>query len=146
MQQLKLAALDEEDLAVISAQVQDAVLKVGDIRYYPGDRHLVIAMNRFAWDKAVAGGKRAARERRRSALSFAQAGALKAKNIRQNAKDAVLSLLAVNFTPTDAPAGRVDLLFAGGGTLSFTVDCIEAQLADLGAAWVTEHQPSHDLD
>ena len=145
MPQLKLAALDEEDLAVISAQVQDAVLKVGDIKYYPRDRHLVVAMNRFAWDKEKKG-PRDTKERRRAALSFARAGELKAKNIRQDAKDAVLSLLAVSFTATTAPAGRIDLLFAGGGTLSFSVECIEAQLADLGAAWATDHQPSHQLD
>ena len=145
MQQLKLAALDEEDLSVISAQVQDAVLKVGDIRYYPADRHLVLVMNRFAWD-VTAAGSRASNERRRAALSFAQAGRPRAQNIRQDAKDAVLSLLAVNFVVSEEPAGRIDLVFAGGGPLSFDVECIEAQLADLGAAWATEHRPSHETD
>lgn len=145
MRQLKLAALDEEDLAVISAQVQDAVLKVGDIRYYPSDRHLVLVMNRFAWD-GESTGSRATNERRRSALSFARAERPRALNIRQEAKDAVLSLLAVNFVAGDEPAGRIDLVFAGGGTLSFDVECIEAQLADLGATWATGHRPSHPLD
>ena len=145
MQQLKLAALDEEDLSVISAQVQDAVLKVGDIRYYPADRHLVLAMNRFAWD-GEGSGARTSNERRRSALSFARAERPRAQNIRQDAKDTVLSLLAVNFVAAEEPAGRIDLVFAGGATLSFDVECIEAQLADLGAAWATEHRPSHETD
>lgn len=145
MQQLKLAALDAEDLAVISAQVQDAVLKVGDIRYYPADRHLVLVMNRFAWD-GEGTGARASNERRRSALSFARAERPRAQNIRQDAKDAVLSLLAINFVAAEDPAGRIDLVFAGGATLSFDVECIEAQLADLGAAWATEHRPSHETD
>ena len=145
MQQLKLAALDEEDLSVISAQVQDAVLKVGDIRYYPSDRYLVLVMNRFAWD-GDSSGARASNERRRSALSFARAERPRAQNIRQDAKDAVLSLLAINFVAVEEPAGRIDLVFAGGGTLSFDVECIEAQLADLGAAWATEHRPSHETD
>lgn len=145
MQQLKLAALDEEDLSVISAQVQDAVLKVGDIRYYPSDRYLVLVMNRFAWD-GEGSGARASNERRRSALSFARAERPRAQNIRQDAKDAVLSLLAINFVAVEEPAGRIDLVFAGGGTLSFDVECIEAQLADLGAAWATENRPSHETD
>lgn len=145
MEQLKLAALDPDDLAVISAQVQDAVLKVGDIRFFPSDRHLVVTMNRFAWD--VEDGKRGRKhERRRAALSFARVSDLKSRNIRQDAKDAVLSLLAVEFQEGEAPAGRVNLLFAGGGTLSFEVECIEAQLADLGAAWATDNKPHHALD
>ena len=52
MDQLKLAALDAEDLQVLSAHVQDAVLKVGDIRFFAADGHLVLTMNRFVWDKA----------------------------------------------------------------------------------------------
>jgi len=145
MEQLKLAALDPEDLAVLSAQVQDAVLKVGDIRYLPAEGRLVIAMNRFAWDKAE-GGAKSRHERRRAALSFARISDLKAQNIRQDARDAVLSLLAVEYVPDEAPAGRINLLFAGGATLSFAVECIEAQLADLGAAWETGSKPHHTLD
>lgn len=144
MEQLKLAALDAEDLAVISAQVQDAVLKVGDIRYYPADGQLVLVMNRFAWD-VENGASRKSHERRRAALSFAGVSALKAQNIRQDAKDAVLSLLAVEFEESEAPAGRLRLVFAGGGTLSAEAECIEARLTDLGAAWETEHRPSHDI-
>ena len=91
-------------------------------------------------------GARASNERRRSALSFARAERPRAQNIRQDAKDAVLSLLAINFVAAEEPAGRIDLVFAGGATLSFDVECIEAQLADLGAAWATEHRPSHETD
>lgn len=147
MEQIKLAALDAEDLAVLSTHVQDAVLKVGDIRFFPREGHLVVTMNRFAWDRAAAGGgRRQPLERRRAALSFARVSDLKSLNIRQEAKDAVLSLLAVTFTPGDAPSGRIELVFAGGATLSFAVECIEAQLADLGAAWATSSLPQHPLD
>lgn len=143
MDQLKLAALDKEDLEVVSAHVQDAVLKVGDIRYFPKEGKLVLAMNRFAWDKA-AGGRREPLERRRAALSFARISNLKASHIRRDDKDAILSLLAVEFTEGEAPAGRVTMHFSGGAALAFDVECIEAQLADLGAAWATEHMPSHE--
>ena len=49
---IRLIALDEEDLAVLSAHVQDAVLKVGDIVYLPKERRFAVAMNRFIWEKA----------------------------------------------------------------------------------------------
>jgi hypothetical protein len=141
MDALKLAALDAEDLAVISAHLQDAVLKVGDIDWRPREKRLLIQLNRFAWEKA----DRARRgfERRRALIHFARVEAVRSSRIRRDAPDAVLSLLAVRFEPGDAPAGVVDLTFSGGGTLRLSVECIEASLADLGAAWGTQNRPVH---
>ncbi|WP_346899049.1 DUF2948 family protein [uncultured Roseibium sp.] len=145
MDQLKLAALDAEDLEVLSAHLQDAVLTVGDIRYLPKERKAIFVVNRFVWDKA-ADKRTGDHERRRAVLAVAQVSAMKATRIRQDAKGAVLELLAVTFEEGDAPAGRIKLEFAGGGTVLLEVDCIEAQLADLGAAWSTPNRPAHDLD
>ncbi|WP_417685029.1 DUF2948 family protein [Roseibium sp.] len=145
MDQLKLAALDAEDLQVVSAHVQDAVLTVGDIRYLPKEQKAVFAMNRFVWDK-LADKRTRQHERRRAALAVSQVRAMKSVGITQDAKGAVLSLLAVTFEEDVAPAGRIRLDFAGGGALVLEVDCIEVQLADLGAAWGTPNLPSHDLD
>ena len=55
MNLLKLAALDEDDLSVISAHLQDAVVRIGDIRYLPGEQRFVLVANRFDWQGA--GGK-----------------------------------------------------------------------------------------
>jgi len=144
MDQLKLAALDQEDLQVLSAHLQDAVLTVADIRYLPKERKAVFVLNRFVWDKK-ADKRSKEHERRRTALSFAQVSAMKAQNINQKARGAVLELLAVTFEPGDEPSGRILLAFAGGASLELSVECIEAQLADLGAAWSTPNLPQHDL-
>ena len=143
MKTLKLIALDREDLDVVSAHVQDAVLKVGDMTWLPAEKRFVIAMNRFDWETAE--GKRAKSfERRRAALHFDRVRGAKANQVPQTDKDAVLELLAVRFDETDAPAGTVELQFAGGGTLRLDVECLEAQLSDLGAAWQTKSRPQHD--
>jgi hypothetical protein len=142
-ERLKLAAFDEEDLAVISAHVQDAVLKVGDMVYLPGEQRFAIAMNRFTWEKA-ADGKRRDYERRRAALSFDRVQAARLSNIDRTRPDAVLELLAIAFETTDAPAGKVTLFFAGGGAVQLDVEVVEARLGDLGAAWATAAKPSHD--
>jgi hypothetical protein len=143
-ERLKLAAFDEEDLAVVSACVQDAVLKVGDLVYLPKERRFAIGMNRFTWEKA-GDGTRKDYERRRTALTFDRVLSVKASNIRRDRPDAVLELLAVAFDVTDAPAGIVTVIFAGGGALRLEVEVLEARLADLGAAWATNARPSHDL-
>jgi hypothetical protein len=140
---LKLLALDEEDLAVISAHVQDAVLKVGDLIYLPKERRFLLAMNRFGWEKAD--GRRRDYERRRAALSFDRVLSAQVSNIRRDQPDSVLELLAVSFEPTESPAGYVTLVFAGGGAVRLEVECIETRLADLGAVWATAQKPSHDL-
>jgi hypothetical protein len=145
MDQLKLAALDAEDLQVVSAHLQDAVLMVGDIRFLPKEKKAVFAMNRFVWDKK-ADKRSKEHERRRAALSVSRVLSMKATGIRQDAKGAVLELLAVTFEETDAPAGRLRLDFAGGGVVMLEVECIEVQLADLGAAWSTPNLPAHNLD
>jgi hypothetical protein len=142
---LKLCAFDEEDLAVVSAHVQDAVLKVGDMVYLPRDRRFAVAMNRFIWEKA-ADGKREAFERRRSALSFDRVRTVRSTRIDRDRPDAVLELLAVSFETADTPAGTVTLVFAGGGAVQLEVEVIEARLADLGAAWATSAKPQHDIE
>lgn len=144
MSDLKLVALDGEDLAIVSAHVQDAVLKVGDMRWMAGSNRFLLAMNRFAREAADETAKTF--ERRRAALHFDRVEKVAVSNLRQDRPDAVLVLLAVRFQPTEAPAGHITLDFAGGGAVRLDVECIEAQLADLGAAWATGNKPQHDLD
>jgi hypothetical protein len=143
---LRLIALDTEDLAVLSAYVQDAVLKPEDINWFPKEQRLIVAMNRFAWE-AAAGSARGRREhqRRRSALYLARVEAVRSTGITRDAPGAVLNLLAVRFEPRDVPSGDVVLEFAGGATIRVAVECLEAQLTDLGPAWSTPHVPRHDL-
>ena len=143
---LRLAAMDAEDLSVISAHVQDAVLKVGDMTYLPRERRFVAAMNRFIWEKAD--GKRRDYERRRAALTFDRVKAVKLSRIDRSRPQAVLELLAVNFGASDGgdgPDGAVTLVFAGGGAVRLEVEVIEVRLADLGTAWATAAKPAHDL-
>jgi hypothetical protein len=144
MDRLKLMALDAEDLAVISAQVQDAVTKPDAIDYSPKNKRFTLVINRFAWD--AEGGSRKSKvghERRQSALSFARVLGVRTIGVRRDDDDQVLSLLAVLFTENNAPAGTVELVFADGPMIHLEVECVEAQLEDLGAAWETRFKPRH---
>jgi hypothetical protein len=143
MDALKLAALDAEDLQVVAAHLQDAVLTIGDIDWRPREKRLVLIVNRFAWEAADREGK--GYERRRTLVHFARVEAVRSTKIRRGVPDAVLSLLTIRFEPGDAPAGRILLDFSGGGAICLDVECIEASLADLGAAWSTEHRPVHQV-
>ncbi|MGB6117050.1 MAG: DUF2948 family protein [Mesorhizobium sp.] len=142
MDQLKLIALDPDDLEVIAAHVQDAVMLVGAVDYRPAEKRLIIEMNRFAWEKA-GGVFRKHNERRRSVLHFEGVRAVRSSGIDRAKLQEVLSLLTIGFVEGEAPGGSVELLFAGDAALSVDVDYVEARLADLGAAWEASSRPSH---
>ena len=142
--QLRLAAVDEEDLSVLSAFVQDAVLKVGDMVYLPKERRFALAMNRFTWEKAEDGARRDF-ERRRTALTFDRVLGVRTSGVDRAESGKILEMLAIQFEPTDAPQGKITLVFAGGALLEIEVEVIEARLADLGTAWATHAKPNHPL-
>jgi hypothetical protein len=141
MEPLKFVALDEEDLEVISAHLQDATVKVADVLWRREEKRLVIGLNRFDWLSAE--GDRPEFRRCRSALRFERVSACKCRNLNPAGKDAVLNLLAVEFESTDKPAGVVLLTFSGGGALRIEVECLEAALVDLGPTWAVPARPAH---
>ena len=138
-QSLRLIALDADDLAVISAALQDAVTRIGDIQWEPGAKRLTLAFNRFRWEAEEGAGQRV-----RAGLQLGGVLEVKARHLRQGARDAVLELLALTFEPGEAPGGLVTFAFAAGGDLAATVECIDAALADLSAPWSTTHKPGHE--
>jgi len=144
MDTLKLIALDEEDLQILSAHLQDSVLKVSDIDYLAADKKLVLGVNRFVWELAADGKRHRSFERRRTALHFGQVASVKATGIDRRHKDDILSLLAIHFIVSDAPSGIIELTFAAGKALRLEVEAIEAQMADLGPAWETQFKPEHE--
>lgn len=148
-QSLRLIALDAEDLAVVSAHLQDAVVRVGDMNYLPREQRFATVLNRFDWLGALLAGEQAtADERRRSGLRFERVSRARVHGLDPNAKDRVLSLLAVTFTADggETPGGVVHIHFSGGATIELVVECIEAELKDLGAAWRARQRPGHLLD
>jgi hypothetical protein len=144
MEPLKFVALDQEDLEVISAHLQDATVKVADVLWRPEEKRLVIALCRFDWLSAE--GERPEFRRCRSVLRFERVSACKCRHLNPAGKGAILNLLAVEFEPTDTPSGVVLLTFSGGGALRLEVECLEAALVDLGPTWTVECRPAHVED
>jgi hypothetical protein len=144
MDLLKLIALDRDDVEVISTHLQDAVLKVADIVWRPSEQRLVLGLNRFDWEAAQEEAPHF--RRRRAALRFDRVLTVKCRNVGPDDPDRVLNLLAVEFAETDAPAGVITLVFSGDAALRLHVECLEAELADLGPVWTTAVCPNHPLN
>jgi hypothetical protein len=148
MPDLKLIALDAEDLAVISAHLQDAVLKVADMAFLPREKRFAAVTNRFDWVEAINNntGKAKHYARRRTALRFERVLSAQVHGIDLKNKGAVVSLLAIAFEPGEPPDGNVTLRFANGGAIRLHVECIEAELRDLGPVWEARSMPQHPDD
>ena len=141
MEPLKLAAFDADDLAIVSAHLQDAVVRVRDLTYLPDQRRFALVGRRFDWE-AGDGEPR----RRLTGCHFERVLGVKCKGMDRGQPDAVLNLLAITFEQGEAPSGSAVLHFAGGGCIRLEVECIEALMKDLGPIWAAEGRPIHDVE
>jgi hypothetical protein len=141
---LKLLALDEDDLKVLSAHLQDAVMRIEDMAYLPAEQKFAAVLNRFDWVAAAEDGGKSLR-RCRCALRFEKVRRVQVQKMTPGRSSGVAALLALTFEPTDAPSGHVIFHFCGGCALRLEVECIEAELKDLGAVWETASMPRHSV-
>lgn len=137
---ITLAAQDAEDLQIISARLQDAVAPLKDLVWLPKARRFAALFNRFRWED------RRNNLRVRSRLHFDNVLSVQSKKIRIGAPDAVVSLLAIGFTPRvgEDPGGTAELVFSGGGAIRLEVECIDAGLSDVSGGWAALGRPTHD--
>lgn len=151
-QPIRLRAESAEDLAVISALLQDAIGKAAEIIWARGKRRLVLLVNRFRWeDVAAAETERRPFERVQVALTIENVSRVRARGLEPKDGEVVFSLLAAEFAPEDAEdpencAGTVILTLAGDGALAADVECLEVTMADVTRPWAAKATsvPSHD--
>lgn len=137
MEPLRLLAHDADDLMIISAALQDAILRPVDIVWEKGPRRVTLALSRFCWE---CGGTRVM-----AAMQFGDVTAVKSRRLPRGPESA-LELLAMDFVPGDAPGGRIILMFAGGGDLRIDVECVDAVVADLSERWPAQMAPEHPVE
>ena len=130
-EQLRLIALDPDDLAVISAHVQDARVQAADIVWRQDEKRLVVGLDRLDWEQTLSGGTTP--RRTIAALRFDRVLACKSRNIDMGQPEAMLELVGIEFHPAEPPGGSALLLFSHGGALRLDVECLECALTDLGA-------------
>ncbi|MFM7085164.1 MAG: DUF2948 family protein [Hyphomicrobium sp.] len=143
--EIKLIALDPEDLDVISAHLQDAVITVGEMTYLKTKRRFAAITNRFDWAEALSESHKGSDPyiRRRAALRFEHVLGAQIHGIDLSNKHQTLSVLALRFDASSSPEGYVTIMCAGNASIKLHVECLEAELRDLGAAWAKTKKPEH---
>lgn len=139
---LKLAATDAEDIAVLSALLQDAVIPISEMVYLASEGRFALVANRFRWEDAPAEKVTGQiYERVRCGVTFDRVTAVRRQNFAQKQRDQMFELLAL-----EAANAYVDLVFAGGATVRLEVERILCHAEDFGEPWPTRWRPEHDLD
>ena len=140
---LKLLALNDDDLKVLSAHLQDSIVLVKDIIFLKKSRTFLMMVNRFMWEDIELGIFRE-NKRIRCAVKFENVLEVKSRNISQKKKDKILELLSID---SEVKNNKKELLitFAGNNEIILIVEEINILLDDVGLPWKVKHVPKHEL-
>jgi len=136
----RLKAEDPEDLGVVAAIMQDALVPVCDIEYLAEERRLVLVVNRFRWE-SVDGKAARGFERTLTGICFDGVASVRTKGFSRAERDRILNLLTI-----DAAPRAVTLAFSDGVSLRLEVESIRCHVHDIGEPWPTPWRPDHPLD
>jgi len=129
---LRLVAQDGEDLKVIAALVQDAVLPVTELKFDARRRRFAVLLNRFRWeDRQEAERVGRAYERVRSLLVVEDVRKVQSFGFDRADKDLVLSILSISFEAGEDGTGRLTMTLAGDGAIALDVEALEVRLDDV---------------
>ena len=140
---LKLKAVDNNDLKVFAAYLQDSVTIPQDIKYLKKNKTFICVFNRFMWEDAEKGVFRD-NKRIRSALKIDEVKSVKSKNLDPKEKKA-LEFLTINIDEDNKKYTNINLLFSGNMTISVKVEAINATLEDFSDSWKTKTKPVHKI-
>ena len=141
---LKLISKTEEDLKVISAHLQDAIVSISDIANLKKNRIFLIQLNRFMWEDVEQGVFRK-NKRIRTILKFDHVTKVASKNIDFNKKGEFLDFLAIESREMADKTIEMNLIFSGDSIIKVVTEVIEVTLDDQGEPWETKSKPKHNL-
>lgn len=156
-QDMRLMAKDAEDLGVIAACLQDALVPISEVQYLSGEQRFIMLLNRFRWERQPAGRPGAAsaaggdasfhdaddyhdtEQRIHCGLCIDKVTSVRSKGVDLKQRGKFLSLLTLQ-----SDGDKLNLLFSGGGVIQLTVSELSVFFKDMGEGWPTQWRPDHD--
>ena len=143
VQNLKLIAKTQEDLRVISAHLQDSIVKTSDIANLKKNKIFLMQLNRFMWEDIEKGVFRK-NKRIRTVLKFENVLKVTSKNVNQNKNDGFLDFLAIETFKMPDKNYEMNLIFSGDMVIKLVTEAVEVTLDDQGSPWESKNKPKHD--
>ena len=141
---LKLLATSDDDLRVIAAHLQDAIVSVKDIANLKNNRIFLIQLNRFMWEDVEKGVFRK-NKRIRTVLKFDNVMSVFSKNINIKNDKNFLDFLTIESNLSTDKSYEIKLIFSGDSIIKIKTEVIDVTLDDQGSPWETKTQPKHDF-
>ena len=143
VQNLKLIAKTDEDLRVISAHLQDSIVKTSDIANLKKNKIFLMQLNRFMWEDVEKGVFRK-NKRIRTVLKFENVLTASSKNVNQKKNDRFLDFLAIESFKMPDKNYQMNLIFSGDIIIKLITEAIEVTLDDQGSPWESKNKPNHE--
>ena len=143
IQNLKLIAKTDEDLRVISAHLQDSIVKTSDIANLKKNKIFLMQLNRFMWEDVEKGVFRK-NKRIRTVLKFENVLTASSKNVSQKKNDRFLDFLAIESSKMPDKNYEMNLIFSGDIIIKLITEAIEVTLDDQGSPWESKNKPNHE--
>ena len=143
VQNLKLIAKTDEDLRVISAHLQDSIVKISDIANLKKNKIFLMQLNRFMWEDVEKGVFRK-NKRIRTVLKFENVLTASSKNVNQKKNDRFLDFLAIETIKMPDKNYEMNLIFSGDIVIKLLIEAVEVTLDDQGIPWESKNKPKHD--
>jgi len=141
---LKLLATSDEDLRVVAAHLQDAIVSVQDVANLKKNRIFLIQLNRFMWEDVEKGVFRK-NKRIRTVLKFDNVISVLSKNIDTKNDKGFLDFLTIESNSLPDKSYEIKLIFSGDSVIKIKSEVIDVSLDDQGSPWETKTQPKHDF-
>ena len=139
---LKLIAHSEEDLRVISAHLQDAIVSTKDIAHLKSNRIFLMQLNRFMWEDIEKGVFRK-NKRISTFLKFDNVLKVSSKNVIQKNTSRFLDFLTIESNLLDDKSYEINLIFSGDSIIKVNSEVIDVTLDDQGLPWESKTTPKH---
>ena len=137
-ERLKLRALDDDDLAVLAAFLQDSIACVGEMAYLPEERRFVLAVCRFRWEQAVKPQQEAVFERVECVVTAEGVAKPKYRGFNLRERSRLMPILTVRWQ-----GDGLEITFGGGAALRLEAGALDLRMEDIGSCWPTRHKPEH---
>ena len=141
---LKLSATSVEDLSVISAHLQDAIVSIQDIANLKKNKIFLIQLNRFMWEDVEKGVFRK-NKRTRTVLKFDNIISVSSKNINIKNNEKFLDFLTIESILLPDRNYEIKLIFSGDAVIKIKTEIIDVTLDDQGSPWESKTQPKHNF-
>lgn len=140
MKQLKLIAKDLEDLQILVAHLQDAIVPLMSMDYDPHTKTFRAVANRFCWEHGeIEHEGEALYHRVHSGLEIHHVTRVQHKGLGRYNENRACNLLTIH----GDQEGVLHFIFSGGSELRLEVEDLHMHLGDLEHPWPTRKKPKH---